>query len=110
MSILILAEHDGAALKPATLATITAAIQLQQPIHLLVLGNKPDGAATQAGTIKGVEKVLVGDDAQFDKPLAEIFAAAVLEVADDYNYILAPATTFGKYKVNDGFAMTATSN
>jgi electron transfer flavoprotein alpha subunit len=96
MSILILAEHDGATLKPATLATVTAATQLQQPIHLLVLGNKPDGAAAQAATVQGVEKVLVGDDAQFDKPLAEIFAAAVLEVADDYTYILAPATTFGK--------------
>lgn len=96
MSILILAEHDNASLKPSTLSTIAAAKQMGGPVHLLVLGNKPDGAVTMAQSCGDVEKVIVGDAAQFDKPLAEIFAAAVLEIADGYKFILAPATTFGK--------------
>ena len=93
MTILVLAEHDNAVLKPATLSTIAAAKLIGQPIHVLVLGNGIDGAKSQA---EGVEKVIVGDNAAFDKVLAENFAAAILSIAGDYDYILAPATTFGK--------------
>jgi electron transfer flavoprotein alpha subunit len=96
MTILILAEHDNASVKPATLATIAAAKQLGQAIHVLVLGQGVDQAAAQAQSVEGVEKVIVGDNASFDKVLAENFAAAVLSIASDYDYILAPATTFGK--------------
>lgn len=96
MTILILAEHDHVSLKPSTLCTITAATQLNQPIHVLILGQGADGAVNQAKSCTAVEKVIVGNDAQFAKPMAEIFAAAVLEIAADYAYILAPATTFGK--------------
>lgn len=95
MTILVLAEHDHQSIKPATLSTIAAAKQLNQPIHLLVLGNNPSGAIAQAQTLD-IEKVLVGDDAAYEKPLAESFAAAILSVAGAYDYILAPATTFGK--------------
>ncbi len=96
MSILILAEHDHASLKPSTLSTIAAAKQLGGPVHLLVLGNKPDSAVAMAQSCADVEKVIVGDAAQFEKTLAEVFAAAILEIADGYKFILAPATTFGK--------------
>jgi electron transfer flavoprotein alpha subunit len=94
MTILILAEHDNASLKPATLSTIAAAKLIGQPIHVLVLGNNGiDGSKSQA---EGVEKIIVGDNAVFEKVLAENYAAAVLSIAGDYDYILAPATTFGK--------------
>jgi electron transfer flavoprotein alpha subunit len=96
MTILVLAEHDNHSLKVSTLATVTAAKQLGQAVHLLVLGNNPDGAVAQAKTVDGVEKVLVGSDASLDKPLAETFAAAILQIAGSYDYIVAPATTFGK--------------
>jgi len=95
MTILVLAEHDHQSLKASTLSTVTAAKQLGQPVHVLVLGNNPAGAVDQAKSLE-IEKVLVGDHAGFEKPLAETFAAAVLAIAADYNYILAPATTFGK--------------
>lgn len=95
MTILVIAEHDHQSIKPATLSTIAAAKQLNQPVHLLVLGNNPSAAVAQAQTID-IEKVLLGDAAEFEKPLAETFAAAVLSVAANYDFILAPATTFGK--------------
>jgi electron transfer flavoprotein alpha subunit len=94
MTILILAEHDNAVLKPATLSTIAAAKQIGQSIHVLVLGSGIDGSKAQG--VEGVEKIIVGDNAVFEKVLAENFAAAVLAIAADYDYILAPATTFGK--------------
>ncbi len=95
MTILVLAEHDHQTIKPSTLSTITAAKQLNQPVHLLILGNNPSGSVAQAQTLD-IEKVLVGDDAGFEKPMAETFAATVLELAANYDFILAPATTFGK--------------
>ena len=95
MTILIIAEHDHQSIKPSTLSTIAAAKLLAQPIHLLVLGSNPAGAIAQAQTLD-IEKVLVGDTAEFEKPLAETFAAAALGIAGNYDYILAPATTFGK--------------
>jgi len=96
MTILVLAEHDHASLKPSTLATIAAAKELKQAIHVLVLGNNPEGAVKQAQGCADVEKVIVGNNAAFEKALAETFAEAVLKIAADYAYILAPATTFGK--------------
>lgn len=96
MTILILAEHDNAVIKASTLSTITAATQLSQPIHLLVLGQSLDAVSAAAAKVAGVEKVIVGDNAAFKNTLAESFADAVLSIAADYDYILAPATTFGK--------------
>ena len=96
MSILILAEHDGTNLKPSTLATVTAAKALALPIHLLVLGNGLDTVVAQAQQVAGVTKVIAGDHAAFKNILAETFSEAVLSIAKDYLYILAPATTFGK--------------
>jgi electron transfer flavoprotein alpha subunit len=96
MTILILAEHDHQSIKAATLCTVDAAKKLGQGIHVLVLGNNPQGAIDQAKTIDGIEKVLVGNNTAFEKPMAETFAEAVLKIAGNYDYILAPATTFGK--------------
>jgi electron transfer flavoprotein alpha subunit len=96
MAILVLAEHDHTSLKPATLSTIAAAKDLRQDIHLLILGNNPEGATKQAQNIKDLEKIIVGSNAALEKPMAETFAQAVLKIAGDYAYILAPATTFGK--------------
>jgi electron transfer flavoprotein alpha subunit len=94
MTILVLAEHDNSTIKPATLSTIAAAKLIGQPVHLLVLGKDVDGSKAQG--VEGVEKIIVGDNAAFEKVLAENFAAAILSIAGDYDYILAPATTFGK--------------
>lgn len=96
MTILVLAEHDHKTIKPSTLSTITAAKQLGQPVHVLVLGSNSDGAVAQAQSITEVEKVLASDAPAFENVLAESFAAEVVSLAGSYDYILAPATTFGK--------------
>ncbi|MDB5477621.1 MAG: electron transfer flavoprotein subunit beta [Alphaproteobacteria bacterium] len=96
MSILILAEHDSAALKAATLSTIAAAKKLDLPIDLLVLGEGIDAVATQAKNIEGLRKIILGDNAVFKDILAETFSQAVLALAGEYSFILVPATTFGK--------------
>ena len=96
MSILVIAEHDNAGLKGATLNAVAAAQQIGGPIHLLVAGSGCAAVAEAAAQIAGVEKVRVVDDAQYAHPLAENIAALVVALAPGYAHILAPATTTGK--------------
>lgn len=96
MSVLVIAEHDQKQLKPATLATVTAAKQLGGEVHLLVLGHQAAPVAQQAASISGVTRVIHGDSEAFANVLAENFTSAILAIAGSYKAIVAPATTFGK--------------
>ena len=96
MALLILAEHDAAGLKPATLNAVAAAEVIGGEIHVLVAGSNCRGAAEAAAKIKGVAKVLLADDASLAHPVAEDLAPLVVKLAAGYSHLLAPATTFGK--------------
>ncbi len=96
MSILILAEHDNASIKSATLNVVTAAGAIGGDITVLVAGADCAAAGEAAAKIAGVSKVLVADNAAYANQLAENVAPLVTELAKDYGYILAPATTTGK--------------
>ena len=96
MSILVVAEHDNAALKSATLNALAAAQQIGGQVHLLIAGSNCAGVAQAAAKIAGVEKVKVADAAQYAHPLAEALAALVVSLAPQYSHILAAATTTGK--------------
>lgn len=96
MSILVVAEHDNAQLKGATLSTVAAAAAIGGDITILVAGQDCDGAAQQASAVAGVAKVLSADNAAYGHQLAENVSGLVAEVAADYDYVLAPATTGGK--------------
>tara|TARA_R110002167_G_scaffold26539_5_gene91418 strand:+ start:2277 stop:3203 length:927 start_codon:yes stop_codon:yes gene_type:complete len=96
MSILVIAEHDNASLKAATLNTVAAAQAIGADIHLLVAGEACSGAAEQAAKVNGVSKVLVADNAVYAHQLAENVSALVAELGAEYSHILAPATTNGK--------------
>ncbi|HYS63660.1 MAG TPA: FAD-binding protein [Paraburkholderia sp.] len=97
---LVLAEHDNASIKPATLNTIAAAQKIGGDIHVLVAGHNAQAAADQAAKIAGVSKVLLADAPQLEAGLAENVEATVLTLvqdpAKDYTHILAPATPYGK--------------
>ena len=96
MSILIVAEHDNASLKPATLNTVTAAGKLGGDIAILVAGSGCAGAAQAAAKVAGVAKVLCADAAEYAHGLAENLAPLIAKLASGYSHVLAPATTFGK--------------
>jgi electron transfer flavoprotein alpha subunit len=93
---LVIAEHDNASIKAATLTTIAAATKLGGDIHVLVAGHKAQGAADAAANIAGVSKVFLADAAHLEVGLAENIEATVLNIAKDYSHILAPATAYGK--------------
>jgi electron transfer flavoprotein alpha subunit len=96
MSVLIIAEHDNATLKPATLHTVTAAQKIGGEIHILVAGQGVDGAVAAAAKVGGVAKVLKADDAAYAHQLAENVAKLIVALAPNYSHVLAAATVNGK--------------
>ena len=97
MPILVLAEHDNARLKSATLNAVAAAEKIGGDIHVLVSGKGAQGAADAAAKIAGVAKVLLADDAAYEHQLPEALAALIAETAKNgYSHVLAPATSAGK--------------
>ena len=96
MSTLVIAEHDNQSIRPATLNTVTAAIECGGEVHVLVAGSNAGAAAKAAAGIAGVTKVLHAEGEQFAHGLAENVAAQVLAVASNYSHILFPATASGK--------------
>ena len=95
---LVVAEHDNAGIRPATLNTVTAAVQLGGDVHVLVAGSGSSGAASAAAAVAGVAKALHADAAQFAHGGAESVAAQVIALAKSggYTHILFPATASGK--------------
>ena len=96
MSVLVIAEHDNASIKGATLNTVTAAVACGGDVHVLVAGHNAGAAAQAAASIAGVAKVIHADAAGLEHGLAENVAAQVLSIASNYSHILFPATASGK--------------
>jgi electron transfer flavoprotein alpha subunit len=95
MPALVIAEHDNASIKGATLNTITAALACDDEVHVLVAGENAGGAAQAAAAVAGVAKVLHADGPALGHALAENLAAQVMAVAKSYTHILFPATAGG---------------
>jgi len=95
MKTLVLVEHEGGAVKDATLAAVTAASQLGE-VHLLVSGKGVGAVAEAAAKIAGVNKVHVADAAHLEHQLAEDVAPVAAALMASHDAFLAPATTTGK--------------
>ena len=95
MSVLVIAEHDNAELKPATLNTVTAAKALGD-VTILVAGLNCAAVGEAAAKVAGVERVLIADSELYADSLAENLASLIINLAADYGHILAPTTTSGK--------------
>ncbi len=96
MTALVIAEHNNASIKGATLNTVTAAAQCGGDVHVLVAGYNAAAAAAAAAQIAGVAKVIHVEGDGFAHGLAENMAAQVLALASNYSHILFPATAAGK--------------
>jgi electron transfer flavoprotein alpha subunit len=96
MAVLVIADHDGSAVRDTTNKTVTAALALSSDVDVLIVGENAQGVADAAAKITGVRKVLLAQSAGLGKALAEAVEATVVPLADGYDAILAPATTDGK--------------
>ncbi|WP_376959455.1 FAD-binding protein [Azospirillum sp. A26] len=97
-NILVIADHDGASLKPATLNAVTAAAKIGGDVHILVAGKGAQAAAEAASKVAGVAKVLLADDAAYEHQLPEDVAPLVVSTVTGggYGHVLAGATSAGK--------------
>ena len=96
MSILVIAEHDNNNIKGSTLNTVAAASEISGEISLLVAGSNCTSVLEEAQTIDKVSKIISVDDEKYANFLAEDMSSLVIGIANNYKYIMAPATTFGK--------------
>lgn len=95
MTVLVLAEHDGRQLNPATLHAVAAARALGE-VHLLVAGHDAAAVVQQAAAVQGVAQVLQADAPHYAEALAEDLAALLVSLAEPYRYLAAAADVFGK--------------
>jgi electron transfer flavoprotein alpha subunit len=96
MAVLLLAEVSNGKLNEATAKALTAAKELNEPVHVLVAGERVEAVARAAASLDGLEKVLVADDPVYAHQLAEPLAALLVRLAGNYSAILAAATSTGK--------------
>ncbi len=96
MTILLIAEHDNETLSDQTAKAMSAAAQIGGDVHVLVAGKGAKGVADAAAKLDGASKVLLAESDALAERLAEPMAAAIVEIAGDYDAIVAPATTMGK--------------
>ena len=96
MAVLVIADHDGTAVRDTTHKTVTAALALGGDVDILVVGQGAKAAADSAAKISGVRKVLLAESAELGKTLAEAVTATVVPLAGGYDAILSPASSDGK--------------
>jgi len=96
MAVLVIADHDGKAVRETTHKTVTAAAAIGGDVDILVVGQDAKGAADSAAKIAGVRKVLLAESAALGHQLAEAVEATVVGLAADYDAILSPASMDGK--------------
>ena len=96
MTTLLIAEHDNQSLSDQTAKALSAALKIGSDVHVLVAGKDAGPAADAAAKLEGVKKVLLAEADELEQRLAEPLAALVVELAGNYDTIIAPATTSGK--------------
>ena len=95
--ILIVGEHDGKALNPATAKCVTCANGIPDAeIAIALFGADTAPVAAQAAALAGVKTVIRVDRAENEHPLAAIFAPQLAALAAGYSHVFGPSTSFGK--------------
>jgi electron transfer flavoprotein alpha subunit len=95
MPVLLIAEHDNGSLSDATAKALSAALALGEA-HILVAGKGCKAVAEEAAKLDGAAKVLLADAPHLENHLAEEMAALITPLAEQYDAVLAPATTTAK--------------
>ncbi len=96
MSVLLIAEHNNKELKPFTLNAISAASQINEDVHVLVLGSNSDAVSKAASEVPNVKKVIHVNNPIYENYLAENFTSVVVKLSESYSHIVCSANTFGK--------------
>ena len=96
MSVLLIAEHDNKEVRPFTLNAITAALQIDQDLHVLVIGYNADAVVKFISEVPNVKKIIHVDNEIYQNYLAENFTPVIVKQSENYSYVVCSANTFGK--------------
>ncbi len=96
MSVLLIAEHNNKEIKPFTLNAISAASQINEDVHVLVLGSNSDSVAKSISEVPNVKKVVHINNSIYENYLAENYTSVIVKIAENYSHIICSANTFGK--------------
>ena len=96
MSVLLIAEHNNKEVKPFTYNAVTAASQIDQDLHVLVIGYNADEVAKSISQVPSVKKVIQVDNEIYENYIAENYTSAIIKQADNYSHVVCSANTFGK--------------
>ena len=96
MSVLLIAEHDNKEVRPLTLNAITAASQIDQDLHVLVIGHNADAVVKFISEVPNVKKIIHVDNEIYQNYLAENFTPVIVKQSENYSYVVCSANTFGK--------------
>ena len=96
MSVLLIAEHNNKEVKPFTLNAITAASEIDQDLHVIVIGSKAEAVVKSISEIQNVKKVIHIDNEIYENYLPENFTPVIVKNAENYSHIVCSANTFGK--------------
>ncbi len=96
MSVLLIAEHDNKELKSFTLNAVTAASQIDNDVHALIIGNNCENVAKAMSELSLIKKVIKVEADHYENYIAENFAPVIVKLAENYSHIVCSANTFGK--------------
>ena len=96
MTVLLIAEHNNKEVKPFTLNAISAASQINEDVHVLVIGSNSDEVAEHISRVPNVKKIIHVNNSIYENYLAENYTSVVVKLAADYSHIVCSANTFGK--------------
>ena len=96
MSVLLIAEHNNKEIKPFTLNAISAASQINEDVHVLVIGSNSEEVAKSISQVPNVKKVIHVNNSIYENYLAENYTSVIVKLSDGYSHIVCSANTFGK--------------
>jgi electron transfer flavoprotein alpha subunit len=96
MSVLLIAEHNNKDLKAFTLNAATAASQIDEDVHAIIIGHNSGDASKQLSELPVIKKVISVDAPHYENFTAENFAPVIIKVAENYSHVICSANTFGK--------------
>jgi electron transfer flavoprotein alpha subunit len=96
MSVLLIAEHNNKELRPFTLNAVTAASQIDQEVHAVIIGHNSEEAVKALSALPIIKKVISIEASHYENFTAENFAPIIVKLAENYTHIVSSANTFGK--------------
>ena len=96
MAVLLIAEHNNKELRPFTLNAATAASQINEDVHAIIIGQNSAEASKQLSELPVIKKVLSVEASHYENFTAENFAPVIIKLAENYSHIVCSANTFGK--------------